>query len=132
LGSNGSSNISNKFLPSLTDSIYTDIEASAAAEVQPAVSAVIKVDQKVVKAEKHLHRLQQQLESGDITFTFLKVGKPVLQYNCAEAQADADAAWREYQQKLLAAASVQSLALHGMQPIQEPCEPKLARSLYMH
>jgi hypothetical protein len=49
---NGSSNISNKFLPSLTDSIYTDIEASAAAEVQPAVSAVIKVDQKVVKAEK--------------------------------------------------------------------------------
>jgi hypothetical protein len=91
-------------LPSLTDSIYTDIEASAAAEVQPAVSAVIKVDQKVVKAEKHLHRLQQQLESGDITFTFLKVGKPVLQYNCAEAQADADAAWREYQQKLLAAA----------------------------
>jgi hypothetical protein len=101
---NGSSNTSNKFLPSLTDSIYTDIEASAAAEVQPAVSAVIKVDQKVVKAEKHLHRLQQQLESGDITFTFLKVGKPVLQYNCAEAQADADAAWREYQQKLLAAA----------------------------
>jgi hypothetical protein len=38
------------------------------------LAAVIKVDQKVVKAEKHLHRLQQQLQSGDITFTFLKVG----------------------------------------------------------
>lgn len=98
------SNNSNQFFPSLTAPIYTEIENSAKAAVQPAVSAVIKVDQQVVKAEKHLHKLLQQLESGTPTFSFLRVSKPELQYDSAEAQAMADAAVVEYQRQLLAAA----------------------------
>ena len=98
------SNNSFQFAPTLTNSIYTDIQSAAEAAVQPAVSAVIAVDQQVVKAEKHLLGLMQQQESGQVIFKYLKVKPPELQYDCAEAQAEAASAAQAYQQQLLAAA----------------------------
>lgn len=87
----------------LTDVVYKEIQSNALACVQPAVSAIIKVDQQVMKAEKHLHKLMQQMESGEVSFKYLKLSVPELSYNCAEAQAEVAAAVQDCQLKMLAA-----------------------------
>lgn len=90
-------------ISSLKHKIYQQITKDAEENVQPAVSAIIKVEQQVVKLEKHLHSLMHQHETGVVSYRYLQVTAPPLSYACAEAEAAVAEAAQEYQRKLLTA-----------------------------
>jgi hypothetical protein len=129
--SRASNDSNNQRFSALTGDIYAEITQRAKAEVQTAVSAVVKVEQEAVRAEVHLQKLQQQAEQqGRGCPKFLQVQTVMFRYNSAEAQAEADAATQEYQLKLLAAA-VKGAAAQLQTAQQEQLSVKVSAMLQM-